>query len=147
MDFTNWPILAVGDYADLYWEETRAQNLRWEEGKLERFTNHQECGAGLRYWVGDENRYACADSPVAADIEKLAGQLWNGKLPPASRVINPAWPLTHRAIVRRIPADVPAAVKVDLLRRCHGAASLALVRQISISYGDIDKHIRIWTSD
>jgi TldD protein len=33
------------------------------------------------------------------------------------------------------------------LERCFKAASLPHVRQVSISYGEIDKHIRIWTSD
>src|ERR1039457_1421962 len=129
MEFSNWPILLFGDYADLYWEETRTQSLRWEEGKLERFTNHQECGAGLRYMVGDENRYASMDNPAPADIEPLARQLWNGKLPATARLIKPASPLTHRALARRIPADVPATDKVDLLKRCHAAASLPHVRQ------------------
>jgi len=147
MEFLQWPVLSVGDYADLYWEETRTQSLRWEEGKLERFTHHQECGAGLRYMVGEENRYASVDNPAPGDIEPLARQLWNGKLPASSRLIEPASPLMFRAEVRKVPADVPAADKVNLLKQCHDAASLAQVRQISISYSEIDKHIRIWNSE
>ena len=81
MEFTNWPLLSVGDYSDLFWEDTRSQSIRWEEGKLERLTNHQECGAGLRYIVGDENRYASVDSPTPAVIDALAAQLWAGRFP------------------------------------------------------------------
>ena len=66
MNFSDWPLLTFGDYADLYWEETRSASLRWEEGKLERFTSNLECGAGLRYtWSAKKNRYASADNPNA----------------------------------------------------------------------------------
>ena len=140
-------LLCYGDYADLYWEEARTQSLRWEEGKLERFTNHEECGAGLRYMVGEENRYASADNPTTTDIDALARRLWGGKLPSSSRLIQPLSPRRHKPLVRRPPADIPAADKVELLRRCYAAASLPLVRQVSISYGSVEKRIRIWTSD
>jgi TldD protein len=146
MKFENWPILSFGDYADLYWEETRSQSLRWEDGKLERFTNHQECGAGLRYMVGDENRYASVDNPAPGDIDPLALKLWNGRLP-AIRQINPAALRSHRAPFLKNPTDIPSTEKVNLLKRCHEAASRPFVRQISISYGEIEKHIRIWTSE
>jgi TldD protein len=147
MNFSAWPLLAFGDYADLYWEETRTQSLRWEEGKLERFTNSQECGAGLRYMVGDENRYASADNPVPSEIDDLARQLWGGKLPPNQKRITPSSPQTHRSAVQRLLSDVSAAEKIALLKKCYEAASLAHVRQISISYGEIERHIRIWTSE
>jgi len=146
MEFSNWSILSFGDYADLYWEETRSQNLHWEDGMLERFTSDQACGAGLRYMVGDENRYASADNPSPAEIDILSHRLWAGKLP-EPKLIKPASLLQHRSTIRRAPADVPSVDKVKLLERCFRAASLAHVRQISISYGEIDRHIRIWTSE
>ena len=148
MNFSAWPILAFGDYADLYWEDVQSQSLRWEEGKLERFTHNQECGAGLRYLVGDENRYASADNPTSAEIELLARQLWNGRLPEARRTISPAFsPRVNNSVVRLAPRDVPAEKKVKLLERCYAAAALPHVRQVSISYGEIEKHICIWTSE
>ena len=41
----------------------------------------------------------------------------------------------------------PSTEKINLLKQCYSAASLPHVRQISISYGEADKHIRIWTSE
>jgi TldD protein len=164
MEFSNWPILSYGDYADLYWEETRSQNLRWEDGKLERLTNNQECGAGLRYMRGEENLYASADDPDEEIITDLSKQLTSTLTRPActlsrgERVHGPVpSPFrekvaegrmrVYRPTILKPPAEIPASAKVDLLKRCHVAASLPSVRQISIGYGEIDKHIRIWTSD
>lgn len=147
MNFSSWPLLALGDYADLYWEETRTQSLRWEEGKLERLTNSQECGAGLRYMLGDENRYASADNPTPADIDGLSRQLWGGKFPAAKGVIKPLAPQQHRPLIMQALSDVSVDKKINLLKQCYSAASLPHVRQISISYGEADKHIRIWTSE
>jgi len=161
MEFTNWAILAAGDYADLYWEETRTQGLRWEEGKLERLTNSQECGAGLRYQVGDETRYASADDPDEEEIGQLSKVLL---LPSPRRKPGPsgfandagsrlttagmtAEKKSYRPTILKPPATIPPSDKINLLNRCHAAASLNHVRQISISYGEIDKHIRIWTSE
>jgi TldD protein len=145
MEFSNGSILSFGDYADLYWEETRSQSLRWEEGKLERFTNHQECGAGLRYLVGDENRYASADNPDEQTVNNLSKQLTASltrAAGPLSRAVK-----VYRPSILKPPVDVSSVKKVALLERCFKAASLPHVRQVSISYGEVDKHIRIWTSD
>src|SRR4051812_4646323 len=63
--------LSHGDYADLYLEDASSLAIRWEEGKVERFTGGQESGAGLRYLIGAENRYGYADNPDRAALEKL----------------------------------------------------------------------------
>ena len=125
------------EYSDLYWEETRTLSLRWEESKIERLTQSRDAGAVLRSFAGDESRYASYDDPSAAEFEKLAAGLWKGPLTAVS----------HKAVVRQPAQDIPAAEKALLLEKCYQAASLPQVRQISISYGEADKHIRIWTSE
>src|SRR5690349_7364598 len=123
MKFSNWPILSVGDYADLFWEETRTLSMRWEDGKLERSTHHADCGAGLRYLIGAESRYAAADSPNPQDIEGLAKQLWGGRLPDPVRHIQPAYATETRAAMARLsPRDILATGKAKLLETCHRAA-------------------------
>jgi TldD protein len=128
----------VADYSDLYWEETRTLSMRWEESKVERLTQNQDCGAGLRSFVGEESRYSAYDSPTESELEKMAAGVWQGG----------SWSsLTSKPDIRTPSGDVPAAQKAQLLEKCHQAASLSQVRQISISYGEADKHIRIWTSE
>jgi TldD protein len=127
------------DYADLYWEETHSLTMRWEEGKLERLTQNAECGAGLRGLWGDENRYVSIDNPESQELEQLARQVLK---------TTSAGPLeSYRPNVRRPAREVATAEKVALLERCFHAALLPQVRQISIAYGELDKRIRIWTSD
>ncbi len=148
MDFSDFSVLSRGDYADLYWEESRVLSMRWEEAKLERLSHHEDCGAGLRYLIGEENRYASIDSPKPLDIEGLSHQLWPGKTVPATRSSKRFnTPLIYKPAMRYDPQNVPSTKKVALLERCYKAASLAKVRQISINYGEVAKHIRIWTSE
>src|SRR5438477_498368 len=105
--------------------------MRWEEAKVERLTQNQDSGAGLRSFTGEESGYSAFDSPTAAELEKLATQVWKGG----------SWTsLTHRAVIRTSARDVPATQKAQLLEKCYHAASIPQVRQISISYGEADKH-------
>src|SRR5262245_25792361 len=116
--------------------------MRWEEAKLERLTHHRELGAGLRYLVGDENRYASVDDPQSgADIGRLASQLWPDKPAALKQVPVPAAPLT-RSTRAKIPlGSVPPQKKAELLERCYRAANVPGVRQISIQYGEAEKRI------
>ncbi len=132
-------ILRFGDYADLYWEDARSFTLRWEEGKIERLTQNQECGAGLRALQGEECRYASVDHPSSEDLDRWAKELLRSKFLMAPRSYQPQ--------VLREASQVAVDEKVKLLQQCYQAAKLPRVRQISISYGETDKHVRIWTSE
>src|SRR5579859_3692330 len=70
--------LSFGDYADLYWEDTTTLSIRWEEGKVERFSGGRESGAGLRFLVGEETRYGYADDLGAEALRKLYRDLTGG---------------------------------------------------------------------
>lgn len=157
-------LLSFGDYADLYWEDARTFSIRWEEGKIERLTGGRECGAGLRYLLGDETRFGCVDDPDESAIQALSRQIAPltrpaGALPPRGRdgqfVVPPPTgegrvmgePRRFQPIIHKPLTDVPVDHKVALLERCFKAASRPGVRQISISYGESEKHIRIWTSE
>src|SRR5258706_11317654 len=112
--------------------------MRWEEAKLERLTQSQDSGAGQRSFVGEESRYASLDSPSETELDKLAARLSKGK-PWSSR--------THKPVIRIPSREVPASEKAKLLEKCYQAATVPQVRQVSIAYGESDKHIRIWTSE
>jgi TldD protein len=132
------PVFANADYSDLYWEETRTLSMRWEEAKVERLTQNQDSGAGLRSFVGEESRYSAFDDPTPAELEKLAVRVWKGG----------TWSsLIYKPVIPTPARDVSAAQKAQLLEKCYQAASLPQVRQISISFGEADKHIRIWSSE
>jgi TldD protein len=137
-------LLAHGDYADLYWEDTRTLSIRWEDKKVERYTGGRECGAGLRYVVGEENRYAYADDPDFLSLESLARGIQPSKALPAAR---PRPPQSHRVPMQEALDAISPEQKVALLESAYRAASLPQVRQVAISYGEVARHIRIWTSE
>ena len=137
-------LLSYGEYADLFWEDTQTLSIRWEDGKVERFTGGQERGAGLRYLQGDECRYVCVDDPQVSDFLSLSRPLIKGLpiknvIPQPARMFRPSYnhPVEH----------IPADAKVDLLKKAYAAASLPGVRQITIGYGESNRHLRVWTSE
>ena len=138
-------LLAFGDYADLFWEDTRTLAIRWEDGKVERFTGGQESGAGLRYVAGEECRYACADNPELPAFSALARQLTPGLT--SQKIISAHPPLLFRPSYDRPADQIPAEEKVALLQRAYAAAQRPGVRQISIGYGENSRHLRVWTSE
>ena len=138
--------LAYGDYADLFLEETSSLAIRWEEGKVERFTGGRDAGAGLRYLRGEENRYAYSDDVTAESIAQLSRQLTSG-LGPARKPAMLGTPRVHRPIEKKPLAGISADLKVAMLQRAFQAASLPNVRQIAASYGESTKHLRIFTSE
>lgn len=137
--------LAFGDYADLFWEDSRSLSIRWEDGAVERVTSGRETGAGLRYVLGDECRFASVDQPERADFSALSRSLTVGLGEKTAVPFSPA--TVFRPSLRQSPAHAPMEVKVSLLRRAHEAASRPGVRQITIGYGESVRRIRIWTSN
>ena len=139
-------VLGFGSYADLYWEDVTSLAIRWEEGRVERFTTGRDSGAGLRYMRGDENRYAYADAPDERTIQALARNLSHG-LPALKISEAPLKPRRYRPEILQPVTQASAESKVERLRRAQQAAALPGVRQISLSYGETTKHIRVRTSD
>jgi TldD protein len=137
--------LGSGDYADLYWEDVSSLGIRWEEGKVERFSGGREIGAGLRYLFGEENRYGYADNPDAQALDKLARDLVGSQLKAASGPRQT--PRTFRSTVKKPVTEIPAEAKVALVEKAYRVAQGPGVRQISISYGESAKHIRVFTSE
>lgn len=138
-------LLAHGDFADLFAEDTRTLSIRWEDGKVERFTGGQESGVGLRYVSGDECRYACADDPEFAAIEALSRQLTPGLR--AARVAAAQPPKLFKPAYANPVSSMSPDDKVALLQRAYKAASLPGVRQITIGYGESSRRLRVWTSE
>jgi TldD protein len=138
-------LLSFGEYADLFWEDTTTLAIRWEDGKVERYGGGQECGAGVRYMQGEENRYAYADDPALAAMEELARPLIGG-LPALKTPIRWSKPKVFRPHDVRPLDPLRPEDRIALIQGAYQAASLPSVRQISISYGENRKHVRVFTS-
>ncbi len=140
-------LLSYGDYSDLFWENTSTLSIRWEEGRVERFTQGQDCGAGLRYLRGDETRHGHVDDPDTAAIERLSqtllqdGRTSRGGLP-SILPVRKFMPVYTKPV-----SEISPEKRLALIQNAFGAASRPLVRQVSINYGETTKHIRIFTSE
>src|SRR4029077_13269896 len=103
-------LLANADFSDLFWEETRTLAMRWEEAKLERLTQNQEQGAGLRSFAGEESRYAALDSPSPDELQSLSDRLGKGR---------PWTSQTYKPVILRPLQNVSPSEKAKLLEKCH----------------------------
>jgi TldD protein len=137
--------LKAGDYSDLYWEDTTSLAIRWEEGKVERMTGGRECGAGLRYLYGDENRYGFADNPDREALDKIFRDL-SGQRPSSKPFAQIKPPRLFKPVILKPVSTIPAETKVALLKKSYEAAQGPFVRQISMSYGETSKQVRVFTS-
>jgi TldD protein len=152
MKFDPFAYLSTGDYADLYWEDVSSLSIRWEEGKVERYTGGREEGIGLRYLFGEENRYGYADNPDQAAVEKIfmdltgTSQAARGGSKAVKHDLQPAIFDPRPKILKPID-KISAETKVALLRKAFDAANGPNVRQVSIGYGETSKHIRVFTSE
>jgi TldD protein len=141
-----WKILSYGDYADLFWEDSRTLSIRWENGGVERLTGGRERGAGLRYLRGEECRYASLDDPDFPAIVALTKPLTQG-LPSRPNAIKPQPLREFRPQWTQPLGDVSIDDKIALLEKAFKTASLPGVRQITMGYGESRRQIKIWTSD
>lgn len=137
-------LLRFGDYADLFWEESNTLSIRWEEGKIERYTTGEDCGAGLRYMFGEENRFAALDNPNGEALKRLSLHLIGPSS--AAKKLLPGSTQLFRPTVLKPVEQISGDAKVRLLENAFKSASLPGVRQISLSYGEGTKHLRIFTS-
>jgi TldD protein len=149
------PLLAHGDFSDLYLEETSSLAIRWEEGKIESLNRTVDSGAGLRLVVGDQTRFGHSSlaSPFAPDrISDHAARLQalHGRLATelsAQPPVELAWPKLTRHTLKQHPNDIPLKQKTELLKRAFVAASRGPhVRQVSITYGERVKRVACFDS-
>ncbi len=142
-------LLARGEYADLYLEETQSLALKWEDGKLESASRAADAGAGLRYVNGEQTRmghaslikpFAAAHVPEnAVRLESLLDLASDLTASSAPRLL---WPEKKMHSIGRHPHGVDLREKVALLERAFRAADQGPhVRQISINYGERVKRV------
>jgi TldD protein len=143
-------LLTVGDFADVYLEESKNLSLQWEEGRIDFVGQSESAGLGLRYLKGLETRFghATLSHPFSGSqnideksrLSDLKRQLSYG-LPTQSLTL---WkPLVFKAHpVSKSPIGFSLEKKMALLERAFRAANSGPhVRQVSITYGEKMKNV------
>ncbi len=153
-------ILAVllsrgGDFAEIFLEHRKACSLGLDDGRIEDVLASETSGASLRVVEGDSTRFADLIAPTFAELMEAAallaapGQGPGANLPSLIQENHPS-----PNPVEKIPADVPLAEKVALIK---GAESMArssaealrpgALRQVAVGYGDSTQSVWIASAE
>lgn len=112
------PVLAYGDYADLYSEDTRFLTIRWDGGKVEEVNVGRDAGMGLRYlqgesvFFGQQNSLSSETAVVLS--KKLTQTLKRKGIQPLIKQHD-----LYKHPVSIDPAGVPLEKKISLLQNLY----------------------------
>ena len=142
--------LGGADYGEAFLEETSWTSALLEDGRVQDVTAGSDRGLGLRLLNKRDGRVETLSgsgpdvSPEAA--ARLRAGLGNGG---AGKPVSFAPPKIFRVTPRVDPASVPLERKAALLRALDAAvrAEFPSVRQVTASYADRAKSIRVLNSD
>ncbi len=142
-------ISSAGDYADIYVEEKATLQIHLEEGRIERLSTGIDSGAGLRIVKNFKTFYAHTNDLKSDSIINLAGDLSRLALSENREktisIEKAISPVNFSILIR--PEDVSVEKKSFMLREADRIARCSpLIRQVSITYGDTVKNIKIINS-
>ena len=141
-----------GDFAEIFWEDTRKTRMNLIDGKIENCVAGREHGAGVRVYRELESAYVytndtseaglCAAARAAADA--IGAQ--KGAQRPVSLVRGVA---TNVHAIREMPMDVPGSAKAKLLHEAYAAAKSVspLIAQVSAQVMDRETDVIIANSE
>jgi TldD protein len=141
-----------GDFAEVFVEDRRSSNARFDDGRIEELVSGHDRGAGLRVVRGDTTGFAhTADlSPegLLQAAEAAAGAARGGG--GGTNTVALGAPASHpieRGIV--LPETVEKRRKVDLLARADAAAreSGSAITSVTAGYADARRRILVANSD
>jgi TldD protein len=140
-----------GDFAEIFVEDRRTSNARFDDGRVEEMVSGRDRGAGVRVVRGDTTGFAhTADLTPdglqrAAEAAAGAARGGGGGVRAAALEARPSTAPTD--VVR--PDAVDKARKVELLARANDAArgEGSAISSVTASYADADRRILVANSD
>lgn len=141
-----------GDLAEVYLENSHVLNLGLDDGRLERATQGNDIGGGVRVFYGDTAAYAYTDDLSEAsllDAARSAAAAARGSSQPRVSV-----DLTRRESpldfsIRRTFDEMPMADKATLLREMDAAARdvSPAVTQLQAGYQETTRRMWVYNSE
>jgi TldD protein len=140
-----------GEYAELYFEHTTGTSISFEEQAVKSATRNVRQGVGVRVLLGEAVGYAYSED-LSTDAMRRAADAAariasrGDKAPPVD-IVHYETPQYYAPAGSTV--DVPAADKVDLIRRADKAAREhdPSIARVDIGFVDEMKHVAIYTSD
>jgi len=141
-----------GDFAEVFVEDRRSSNGRFDDGRVEELVSSRERGAGIRVVVGETTGFAhTADLSVeglaqAADAAAGAARGGGGG---AHTIELVAQDVVRSHDVAILPETVEKRRKVELLTRADAAARAegGAITSVTASYADGRRRIQVANSD
>lgn len=148
--------LGLGDFSDIYLEESHSLALRWEDGRIQSATNLAESGVGLRFLQEKETRFGHLDSskPLSADLstdfranmahfqKQLGTGLKTHKVVPSMSTT-----LSSHAVKKPLN-DFSLQDKTKLVERAFKAITpTPFIRQVAMNFGEKIKRVGYLNSE
>jgi TldD protein len=146
-----------GEFADLYFEQTRSIVIVCEEDRIEKVITGLDRGIGLRVLFSGRTIYSFTNQITEEDLHDLAWKI--------SRVIktdgeggrvlqsraSPLTPLIGKSSfpIERNPQDIPIGEKVSVVKRANDVARRLnpYVQQVKVLYRDVSQILAIANSE
>ena len=136
------------DFAEIFAEQERTYSLRLVSGKIESVGDLLLCGVGIRAFCGTKTYYASTSDTSRAGLLRCAAAV-AGAIGDHSAEQLSTCTLRERAVrpdaIRRLPGEVAAVQKAELLREACAAASeeSEKITQVQGSYADVERHFLV----
>ena len=140
-----------GEYAELYFEHRDAGSILFEDQSVKSATSSLTQGLGVRVLLGEAVGYAYTEDLNPEAMRRAAETA--AKIASRNERVEPVDAVHYETPNHYTPEgstiDVPAADKVELIRRADQAAraSDSSIARVDVSFVDELKHIAIFTSD
>jgi TldD protein len=142
-----------GDFAEVFVEDRRSSNARYDDGRVEELVSGRDRGAGLRVVRGDTTGFAhtsdLTPEGLAAAGDAAAAAARGGGGGARSVALTPSDTPRPSRDDLIAPEQVEKARKVDLLRRADAAAREQgdAITSVTVSYADAHRRIQVANSD
>jgi TldD protein len=141
-----------GDFAEVFVEDRRSSNARYDDGRVEELVSGRDRGAGLRVVRGDTTGFAHTSDLTpegllaASDAAAAAARGGTGGVRSVALAPSRSAPERDDVIA---PETVDKGRKVDLLRRADAAAREqgGAITSVTASYADAHRRILVANSD
>jgi len=140
-----------GEYADVFVEQREQTSLVIEDGKLEKVVTGTETGVGIRLIYRGRTAYAFSNDlsektllQAAYETSRAAGEgSFEGSIDLEVKRPSVAFD------IKLLPADVPIASKIDLIRKMDKTARKfdPRIKQVTAIYRDSVQKVRVAASD
>jgi TldD protein len=148
-----------GDFADLFFEESRSVVIVCEEDRIEKVISGVDIGVGLRVLLDLRTLYAFTNRITREDLTGLAEEVRRAAGKEKGRSVmdftrhRPAMSSGAASLfaspVDRCPDDVPMGEKISVVRRANDMARRGNghVRQVKVFYRDFTQNLAVVNSE